>query len=95
MNIPKILMLIRPNEEWTLRGDSIDDLVWHSPTPKPTLEELQAGQDQLDGLAYRDQRKAEYPALGDQLDALWKGGDAAAAMLAQVEAVKTKYPKPQ
>lgn len=43
---------------------------------------------------YQYQRAAEYPAIGDQLDALWKGGDAAAAMLAQVQAVKAKYPKP-
>jgi hypothetical protein len=46
-------------------------------------------------IRYQRQRAAEYPAIGDQLDALWKGGDAAAAMLAQVQAVKTKYPKPE
>jgi hypothetical protein len=44
---------------------------------------------------YQRQRAAEYPPIGDQLDALWKGGDAAAAMLAQVQAVKAKYPKPE
>ena len=43
---------------------------------------------------YVNKRIAEYPAIGDQLDALWKGGDAAAEMLAKVQAVKTKYPKP-
>lgn len=43
---------------------------------------------------YQRDRAAEYPPIGDQLDALWKGGDAAAQMLAQVQAVKTKYPKP-
>ena len=43
---------------------------------------------------YQSQRAAEYPPVGDQLDALWKGGDAAAEMLAKVQAVKTKYPKP-
>jgi hypothetical protein len=42
---------------------------------------------------YAQKRAAEYPAIGDQLDALWKGGDAAAEMLAKVQAVKTKYPK--
>lgn len=44
---------------------------------------------------YQRQRAAEYPPIGDQLDALWKGGDAAADMLAQVQAVKAKYPKPE
>jgi hypothetical protein len=41
----------------------------------------------------RENRAAEYPAIGDQLDALWKGGEAAADMLAKVQAVKAKYPK--
>ena len=44
---------------------------------------------------YKPKRQAEYPSIGDQLDALWKGGDAAKAMLAQIQAVKTKYPKPE
>ena len=43
--------------------------------------------------AYIAKRVAEYPSIGDQLDALWKGGDAAAEMLAKVQAVKVKYPK--
>ena len=44
-------------------------------------------------LAYRFERSIEYPSIGDQLDALWKGGDAATAMLAKVQEVKAKYPK--
>jgi hypothetical protein len=43
--------------------------------------------------AYKYARAREYPPIGDQLDALWKGGDAAAEMLAKVQAVKAKYPK--
>jgi hypothetical protein len=43
--------------------------------------------------AYKFARVREYPSIGDQLDALWKGGDAAAEMLAKVQAVKVKYPK--
>ena len=43
--------------------------------------------------AYKQQRAFEYPSIGDQLDALWKGGEAAADMLARVQAVKEKYPK--
>lgn len=40
-------------------------------------------------------RSVEYPSIGDQLDALWKGGEAAEEMLAKVQAVKSKYPKPE
>jgi len=47
----------------------------------------------IDPEAYKYKRAAEYPPIGDQLDALWKGGDAAAEMLAKVQAVKAKYPK--
>ena len=45
--------------------------------------------------AYKAKRAAEYPPIGDQLDALWKGGAEAEAMLAKVQAVKAKYPKEQ
>jgi vacuolar-type H+-ATPase subunit B/Vma2 len=43
--------------------------------------------------AYIAKRAQEYPSIGDQLDALWKGGAEAEAMLAKVQAVKAKYPK--
>jgi len=43
---------------------------------------------------YRQLRAAAYPPIGDQLDAIWKGGAAEAAMLEAVLAVKAKYPKP-
>ena len=43
--------------------------------------------------AYKYARASEYPSIGDQLDALWKGGAEAEAMLAKVQAVKNKYPK--
>lgn len=43
---------------------------------------------------YYAKRRAEYPAIGEQLDALWKGGDAAAAMTAKIAEIKAKYPKP-
>ena len=42
---------------------------------------------------YYAKRRAEYPSIGDQLDALWKGGEAQTAMQAQIAAVKAKYPK--
>ncbi len=47
-----------------------------------------------DPLGYRARRAAEYPPIGDQLDALWKGGADAEAMKAAIVAIKTKYPKP-
>ena len=49
----------------------------------------------IDAHAYIAKRQSEYPTIGDQLDALWKGGDAQTEMLAKVMAVKAKYPKEQ
>jgi hypothetical protein len=49
----------------------------------------------IDPEAYVFKRVSEYPSIGDQLDAIWKGGDAKTEMLAKVMAVKTKYPKGQ
>ena len=38
-------------------------------------------------------RDRVYPPIGDQLDALWKGGAAAEEMLTQIQAVKARHPK--
>lgn len=42
---------------------------------------------------YADKRRAEYPAVGDQLDAMWKGGEEAEAMKTKIQVIKEKYPK--
>lgn len=51
---------------------------------------------------YRAKRREAYPPIGEQLDALWKAlaadpsalPQAAREMLDQVQAVKSKFPKP-
>jgi hypothetical protein len=58
-----------------------------------TDEEAESLRPQPSAPTYRELRAAEYPPIGDQLDALWKGGVAAEEMLATVMAVKAKYPK--
>ena len=63
------------------------------PTEAEIATEVTRLQAEYDAQAYARSRASEYPAIGDQLDALWKGGDAAAEMLAKVQAVKSKYPK--
>jgi hypothetical protein len=62
------------------------------------VEEMLAAQTawraEQDNIAYRFKRATEYPSIGDQLDALWKGGEALDEMSAKIQAVKEKYPKP-
>lgn len=77
-----------------------DSIEWRCERlPKPSKQSLDDEIQNLNAahklIEYRYKRASEYPAIGDQLDALWKGGEAAAEMLAKVNAVKNKYPKPQ
>ncbi len=72
----------------TIRGEEAFDQ-----NDSPVVYDRAAVEAWLDPNAYKAKRVAEYPPIGDQLDALWKGGDAAAEMLARVQAVKAKYPK--
>ena len=44
-------------------------------------------------LTYVDLRLAAYPYIGDQLDAIWKGGKDYEDMKASILAVKNKYTK--
>ena len=91
------LLSLRLGAEWVLRGD---DLEWNDteqtqPTEAEITAEIARLQAEYEAKEYQRQRVTEYPPIGDQLDALWKGGEAAAEMLAKVQAVKTKYPKPE
>lgn len=45
-------------------------------------------------VGYAERRRLDYPSLADQLDALWKGDEAAEEMRRRVLAVKAKHPKP-
>jgi len=53
----------------------------------------QAQQASFDAMTYSDKRKTDYPAIGDQLDALYHAGVFPAEMAALLRAVKDKYPK--
>lgn len=99
-DLTKALLSLYPTAKWALDGDTYSGLMWMSDDVSvPTEDELNAEYDRLqaehEAKEYRRQRITEYPPIGDQLDALWKGGDAAAEMLATVMAVKAKYPKPE
>jgi hypothetical protein len=87
-------------EQDTINSDNFiaKNLTWYStnilqPSKSQIEAELVRLQAEYDAVEYQRQRKLEYPSIGDQLDALWKGGEAAAEMLARVQAIKNKYPK--
>ena len=85
--------------DWKLRGDdAYENITWVSGTA-PTKEAVQAEVDKLvaaeKATEYQRKRAAEYPAIGDQLDMIYKAGQGGDAFQAAIKAVKDKYPKPE
>ena len=50
--------------------------------------------DEWKTIKYRDERRSEYPDIGDQLDDLYKKGAFSDEMAAKIKAVKDNNPKP-
>ena len=77
-------------DEATMRGNAmragVTDVVFET-------MDMDAFCQEASPMSYRTLRAAAYPPIGDQLDALWKGGAAAEEMLTQIQAVKARYPK--
>ena len=72
----------------TIRGD-----VAYDANEQVVSYDLAAAEALVAANAYKEQRAAEYPAIGDQLDALFHAGVFPADMAAAIQAVKDKYPK--
>jgi hypothetical protein len=89
----KAIKSLNSNAEFAVRGDVVE---WINTTPIDEAlitAEISRLQAEYDGLEYSRTRANEYPPIGDQLDALWKGGDDAAAMKVIVDKVKSDNPK--
>jgi hypothetical protein len=98
-DIPAALSSLRPTSAWSHTGDSYSGINWLDPDNAcPSQEEVEAEiarlQAEYDAQFYRQQRASEYPAIGDQLDALFHAGVFPEEMAAQIQAVKDRYPKP-
>jgi hypothetical protein len=75
----------------TPKTREIEDLITGEKTVIPIEKEEIVRADDLD---YYAKRRAEYPPIAEQLDAVWKGGQAQADMLAKIQEIKNKYQKP-
>jgi len=89
----------RPAEPGELLGFSDTDLIATNPLPEgATIAEEDIVERDDGGFAacddYGSLRRCAYPSLRDQLDAIWKGGDALEEMRATVLGVKDRFPKP-
>ena len=81
-----------PTQEWS-DGELVDLSLerrqemldaWNA--DKARIEEEKA-------IEYKKKRLAEYPSIGDQLDALFHAGVFPEDMAAKIQAIKEKYPK--
>ena len=77
MNLIEAIYKLNPTVV-TIRGS-----VAYDANEQVVSYDLSAAEALVAANAYKEQRASEYPPIGDQLDALWKGGDAAAEMLAK------------
>lgn len=60
----------------------------------PDAVEEKRKDDEWKAIKYRDERRSEYPDIGDQLDDLYKKGAFSDEMAAKIKAVKDNNPKP-
>lgn len=94
MNILQAAKELTGGVSWNLRGDVLEQADDGSdPVIPPTNAAIQA-HIAADPTAYKEQRRKAYPPIGDQLDALWKGGQDEADMKAIINAIKVQFPKP-
>lgn len=89
------LLSLRPNADFHMVGNTIiwQDLVQNQPTDSEIDAEVIRLQAEYDAKQYARSRASEYPAIGDQLDALYHAGVFPDDMAAQIQAVKERYPK--
>ena len=92
------LMTLHTGQWFGFDGDkTYANLVIHSADAKPSEVDCTAGvaamQTDWDSKEYARSRAAEYPSIGDQLDALYHAGTFDSTMTATIKAVKDKYPK--
>jgi hypothetical protein len=98
--IGRALVKLRPGAVWTLFGDELSGLTWlDEHQTRPTDEDIFAVVAEIRAedaaTEYRRQRAAAYPAIADQLDALFHAGVFPPEMAAQIQAVKDRYPRPK
>jgi len=85
-----------PETDFVLQddGNGVYIAEWNHADPQPTEAEITTADTEWHTENdYKNNRKDEYPSIGDQLDALFHAGLFDSDMTAKIQAVKDKYPK--
>jgi hypothetical protein len=98
MKVIDAVLSLCPGAEVVVRDNDPETIEWVSePERKPSVKKIKAEIKRLarehEAHEYRRKRAAEYPAIGDQLDALFHAGVFPEDMTEKLQAVKDKYPK--
>jgi hypothetical protein len=49
ITVVQVVMSLRPNVEWSMNGDDVENIIWHTPNVEPlTTEEVQAEMQRLE-----------------------------------------------
>ena len=105
MNITQAILHLNPDAKFTCWENDYNRVTWDASNTKskPSLSKLNTAWDAIEAntiaMEYKENRVAEYPSIGDQLDLLYKDmladkGDKTGAWFTAVKTVKDKYPKP-
>lgn len=93
------LISIRPDSNFSVEDQNdLSTITWDENTEPPTEDEITNELERLkaeyEAQNYARNRAANYPPIGDQLDALYHAGVFPEEMASKIAAVKEQFPKP-
>jgi hypothetical protein len=94
------VMSLRPGVEWSMNGDDVEGITWHTPNVEPlTTAEVQAEVARLEAIeaaeAPRRERQAAFQAESDPLFFKWQRGEGTEqAWLDKVAEIRDRIPEP-
>ena len=100
----KAILKINPNAEVSVSGDDLNQITWHNGTTPIPAADIEAKMNEManepEQSQYAEQRRNDYPPIGDQLDMLWHSIDQNPKLKSEyfefyeaIKAVKVKHPK--
>jgi hypothetical protein len=102
--IDQAILKINPNAEFTVNADDINQITWLNGTTPISKADIETKMNEManepEQSAYVEQRRNDYPPIGDQLDMLWHSIDQNPKLKSEyfefyeaIKAVKVKHPK--
>ena len=97
MNITQAILHLNPDAKFVCWENDYNRVTWDASNTKskPSLSKLNTAWDAIEAntiaMEYKENRVAEYPSIGDQLDDIYHNG--ITAWKATIKVIKDKYPK--